>query len=82
MQRALGNSTLLHSPSLFSVYGQHNKVSAASTVMHVTPLLRAYRPCPVALESINNLPNQYEWQSVITSGTFDVSEQILLRNRY
>ena len=37
---------------------------------------------PVALESINNLPNQYEWQSVITSGTFDVSEQILLRNRY
>lgn len=37
---------------------------------------------PVALESVNNLPNQYEWQSVSTSGTFDVSQQILLRNRY
>lgn len=37
---------------------------------------------PVALESVNNLPNQYEWQSVSTSGTFDLSKQILLRNRY
>jgi len=37
---------------------------------------------PVTLDSVKNSPLAAEWQSVITRGTFDSSQQILLRNRY
>lgn len=37
---------------------------------------------PVDLETVTKAPKQFEWQSVSTSGSFDASEQILLRNRY
>jgi surfeit locus 1 family protein len=34
------------------------------------------------LSTVNTAPQRYEWQSVKTTGEFDESEQILLRNRY
>lgn len=34
------------------------------------------------LSTVDTAPDQYEWQSVTTSGEFNASEQILLRNRY
>jgi len=37
---------------------------------------------PVALNSVKDSPLASEWQTVTTSGTFDPTNQILLRNRY
>ncbi len=37
---------------------------------------------PIPLEFAQSAPNKFEWQSVTTSGAFDSSHQILLRNRY
>ncbi len=37
---------------------------------------------PVTLDSVKNTPRAFEWQSVTTSGSFDSTQQILLRNRY
>lgn len=37
---------------------------------------------PVSLTSVRANPADHEWQPVNTSGTFDASSQILLRNRY
>jgi len=34
------------------------------------------------LSTVDKVPQRYEWQSVKTTGEFDESEQILLRNRY
>ena len=34
------------------------------------------------LSTVDTAPDQYEWQSVTTSGEFNAGEQILLRNRY
>ena len=34
------------------------------------------------LSTVDKPPQRYEWQSVTTSGEFNASEQILLRNRY
>jgi cytochrome oxidase assembly protein ShyY1 len=34
------------------------------------------------LSTVDKAPQRYEWQSVSTTGEFDESEQILLRNRY
>ncbi len=34
------------------------------------------------LSTVDKAPQRYEWQSVTTSGEFNASEQILLRNRY
>ena len=36
----------------------------------------------IALSDIGRTPQRYEWRSVRTTGEFDISEQILLRNRY
>ena len=37
---------------------------------------------PVALDLVKDSPVASEWQTVTTSGIFDASNQILLRNRY
>jgi len=37
---------------------------------------------PVALDSVKNSPLAAEWQTVTTQGSFDPSQQILLKNRY
>jgi surfeit locus 1 family protein len=37
---------------------------------------------PVALDSVKNSPLAAEWQTVTTQGSFDLSQQILLKNRY
>ena len=37
---------------------------------------------PVPLEDVESDPERHEWKSVITAGTFDLKNQILLRNRY
>lgn len=37
---------------------------------------------PTDLQNVISNPVNNEWKPVITSGTFDTSEQILLRNRY
>ena len=37
---------------------------------------------PVSLTSVRANPADHEWQPLNTSGTFDASSQILLRNRY
>ena len=37
---------------------------------------------PVPLEDVKSDPERHEWKSVITAGTFDLKNQILLRNRY
>lgn len=37
---------------------------------------------PVDLDTVKNTPAAFEWQSVTTSGIFDSTNQILLRNRY
>jgi surfeit locus 1 family protein len=37
---------------------------------------------PTPLQNVASNPTQFEWQMVTTSGKFNASEQILLRNRY
>jgi len=37
---------------------------------------------PVALDSVKDSPLAAEWKTVTTQGTFDSSQQILLKNRY
>ncbi|CAB5110026.1 MAG: hypothetical protein F2954_02435 [Actinobacteria bacterium] len=37
---------------------------------------------PTPLQNVASDPTRFEWQKVTTSGTFNVNEQILLRNRY
>lgn len=37
---------------------------------------------PIPLEFAKTSPTKFEWQSVTTTGVFDISHQILLRNRY
>jgi cytochrome oxidase assembly protein ShyY1 len=37
---------------------------------------------PVALDKVALNPERHEWKSVTTAGTFDLRNQILLRNRY
>ena len=37
---------------------------------------------PVGLDVVKDLPLASEWRSVTTSGSFDASNQLLLRNRY
>jgi len=46
-------------------------------------MIQAHIALPaLPLDLAKNTPNEFEWQSVRTSGAFDASHQILLRNRY
>ncbi|MFZ4107670.1 MAG: SURF1 family protein [Candidatus Planktophila sp.] len=46
-------------------------------------MIQAHIALPaLPLDFAKNTPHEFEWQSVRTSGAFDASHQILLRNRY